>query len=172
MDVNLILFKKDGSQKPFELPSTTTVMGRRSDCDLVIRLKQVSKRHCQIVSDNGTLHVRDLGSRNGTFLNNEKIEEKDAEPGDYLRIGPLTFLLQIDGKPEKVAAPPAQSDKQAKKETPAGEAEEEDFLDFDDLDKEDGPNLGEANLDEALDDEFADLDDNSDDSFLGELEEL
>ena len=36
MDVNLVLFKKDGSQKAFSVASDTTIIGRRHDCDLCI----------------------------------------------------------------------------------------------------------------------------------------
>jgi len=73
MDVNLILFKKDGSQKSFALPSSLTVVGRRHDCDLCIPLMDVSKRHCQLDQNSETLEVRDLGSRNGTFLNGRRV---------------------------------------------------------------------------------------------------
>jgi pSer/pThr/pTyr-binding forkhead associated (FHA) protein len=105
MDVNLVLFKKDGSQKAFSVPGNITIIGRRHDCDLCIPLKPVSRRHCQLYFNDQGLKVRDLGSRNGTYLNNERIEEASAKAGDYLRIGPLTFLLQIDNKPERIVPP-------------------------------------------------------------------
>ncbi len=109
MDVNLILFKKDGSQKAFPLPNNATVIGRRHDCDLRIPLMSVSRRHCQIICNKDTLKVRDLGSRNGTYLNGKRInDETIIQAGDYLKIGPLTFLLQIDGQPKEIV-PPAQA---------------------------------------------------------------
>jgi pSer/pThr/pTyr-binding forkhead associated (FHA) protein len=106
MDVNLILFKKDGSQKAFPLPNNAAVIGRRHDCDLRIPLMSVSRRHCQISYNKDTLKVRDIGSRNGIYLNGKRIDdEATLRAGDYLRIGPLTFLLQIDGQPEKIVPP-------------------------------------------------------------------
>jgi len=105
MDVNLVLFKKDGSQKAFSLPGETTIIGRRHDCDLCIPLSVVSKRHCQLNQNNEAVKIRDLDSRNGTFLNGKRINETTVQAGDYIRIGPLTFLLQIDGKPEKIVPP-------------------------------------------------------------------
>jgi len=180
MDVKLVLFKKNGTQKAFDLPSTSTVVGRRHDCDLWIALKQVSKRHCQLSVDNGSLKVRDLGSRNGTFVNGKKVDQTDAKPGDYLRVGPLTFLLQIDGRPAQIVPPPddilaadAKSPAGAKKptsakkaaakkaapKTPAARANDDDLIDFD----EPGDAQAGGDLDD-LEAEFADLDGEIDDS--------
>ena len=145
MDVNLILFKKDGSQKAFSLPSDTTIIGRRHDCDLCIPLLPVSRRHCQLSQNKEALKIRDLDSRNGTFLNGKRIDEEALKAGDYIKIGPLTFLLQIDGKPEEIVPPQQAKPKPAQKAPPAAKApaEEDSFLE-----------LGES------------------DSFLAELEDL
>lgn len=105
MDANLVLFKKDGSQKAFSLPSSLTVIGRRHDCDLCVPLKVVSRRHCQVTQNNQTLQIRDLDSRGGTFLNGKRISEATIQAGDYVTIGPLTFLLQIDGEPKEITPP-------------------------------------------------------------------
>ena len=99
MHVNLVLFKKDGKYKPFPLPSNITVIGRRHDCDLCIPLTPVSRRHCKLSKNNN------LDSRNGTFLNGKRIKEAPITAGDYIGVGPLTFLLQVDGKPENVSPP-------------------------------------------------------------------
>ena len=125
MDVNLVLFKKDGSQKAFSLSSDTTVIGRRHDCDLCIPLMDVSKRHCELSQNEESLEIRDLDSRNGTFLNGERIKETTVQPGDYIRIGPLTFLLQIDGEPEKIIPPRQAQPKPPAQAAPAAKAPEE-----------------------------------------------
>ncbi len=105
MNVNLVLFKKDGSQKNFSLPSSVTVIGRRHDCDLCIPLMSVSRRHCQLNHNKGILKIRDLGSRNGTYLNGNRINEAVIQAGDSIEVGPVTFVIQIDGQPEDVAQP-------------------------------------------------------------------
>jgi len=105
MHINLVLFTKNGTQKPFPLPSNITVIGRRHDCDLCIPLKPVSRRHCKLSKNNNTLEIRDLDSRNGTFLNGKRIKGASVTAGDYIGVGPLTFLLQVDGKPEKIIPP-------------------------------------------------------------------
>jgi pSer/pThr/pTyr-binding forkhead associated (FHA) protein len=105
MDINLVLLKKNGSHKFFPLPSSVTVIGRRHSCDLCIPLMSVSRRHCQLNYDDGVLKIRDLDSRNGTYLNGKRIDEAVIQAGDSVKIGPLTFILQIDGQPQTIAEP-------------------------------------------------------------------
>ena len=133
MDVNLVLFKKDGSQKSFALPSSITVIGRRHDCDLCIPLDEVSRRHCQLDRNNEILEVRDIDSRNGTYLNGRQVNgETPVKAGDYLQVGPLVFQLQIDGEPEKTTPPQDNAGKAAPDEPILTAADdEEDFLDMD-----------------------------------------
>lgn len=119
MDVNLVLFKKDGSKKNFSLPSNITIVGRRHDCDLCVPLMVVSRRHCQLSQNNEKLKVRDLDSRGGTFLNGKRISEATVQAGDYLTIGPLTFLLQIDGEPKKIVPPQQPGKTTSQKKSPA-----------------------------------------------------
>ena len=150
MHANLVLFTKGGSQRTIPLSSEITIIGRRHDCDLRIPLKPVSRRHCQLSKNNNDLKIRDLESSGGTFLNGKKVNEGVVHAGDYIRIGPLTFQLQIDGKPEKVS-PPVDT---VKKEDPSKEKQT--------------PNQQKSALDSS--DSFADLD--LSDSFIAELDEL
>jgi len=100
MNVSLVLLKKDGSTKAFTLPSTVTSIGRRQDCDFCLPLSMVSRKHCEISIARDQIHVRDLGSRNGTLLNGQRIEETRAKAGDILQIGPVSFVIQVDGLPK------------------------------------------------------------------------
>jgi hypothetical protein len=128
MNASLVLLKKNGAYKAFPLPSAVTVIGRRSDCDLRIPLPMVSRRHCQFSLNKNALELRDLESRGGTFLNDKRVDgQAIVKAGDYLRIGPLIFVCQIDGKPEKIVppkktAPPAPKPKPQK---PAAKALED-----------------------------------------------
>ncbi|MFH1716861.1 MAG: FHA domain-containing protein [Planctomycetota bacterium] len=150
MDVNLILFKKDGSQRTFSLRSDVTSIGRSHDCDLRVPLRVVSRKHCELSQNAEALKVRDLNSRFGTFVNGKRISEAAVRAGDYIRIGPLTFLLQIDGEPKKTV-PPVQA-----KPAPAAKK----------------PPTPKAPADEPSG-SFPGLEiDDSDDSFLAELEDL
>jgi pSer/pThr/pTyr-binding forkhead associated (FHA) protein len=155
MEVNLVLIKKDGSHKAFSMPDNTTVIGRRHDCDLCIPLKTVSRRHCQVNLNEQTVKVRDLDSSGGTYVNGKRIDETTAKAGDYIRVGPLVFVLQIDGRPEKIAPPKPAKPKPAP-EKPAPE--------------EKMPKGKE--LEEELSGSFPELEADDSDSFLAELEDL
>lgn len=105
MDVNLVLFKKDGTNKSFRLPSAVTVIGRRQESDLCIPLMVVSRRHCELNLEKGRLKLRDLGSRNGTYINGQRVDQAEVNPGDKIQIGPITFAVQIDNQPAELSTP-------------------------------------------------------------------
>lgn len=150
MHANLVLFTKNGTQRTIPLSSEITVLGRRHDCDLRIPLKLISRRHCQLSKNNNDLKIRDLNSRCGTYLNGKKITEGVVHAGDYIKIGPLTFQLQIDGKPEKVSPPPTQAKIQPETKSKQTSSQQKPALDSSDS--------------------FADLD--LSDSFITELDNL
>jgi pSer/pThr/pTyr-binding forkhead associated (FHA) protein len=97
----------------------------------------VSRRHCQLNYDGGVLKIRDLESRNGTYLNGKRIDEAVIQAGDSIKIGPLTFVLQIDGQPQTIAEPasPVQSSsRQGAVTEDIVDERLEDFAELDDLD--------------------------------------
>ena len=110
MEVHLVFINKDGTAQPFKLPSAVTCIGRRQDCDMCIPLSLVSRRHCEIYTEFDKLMIRDLKSRNGTFVNGESIDEAALKAGDVLGIGPLKFVVQINGVPNNFEAflPPSE----------------------------------------------------------------
>lgn len=99
MQVVLVLFTAQGERRSFSLPRSTTVIGRKEDCDVRIPLSEVSRKHCRLMADDEVLRVEDLGSSNGTFLNGMRVQEAIVQPGDSLQIGPIVFIVQIDGVP-------------------------------------------------------------------------
>lgn len=134
MNVNLVLFRKNGKQKSFQLPSSVTVIGRHNDCDLHAPLMSVSKRHCQLTCNDGALRIRDLGSRNGTYVNGQRIDETEIKAGDRVKIGPLMFLLQIDGQPENPESGKQAAAKAPRKGVPEDALIDEMLDEFDSLD--------------------------------------
>ena len=135
MDVNLVLLKKNGSHKFFPLPSSVTVIGRRHSCDLCIPLMSVSRRHCQLNCDNKVLKIRDLNSRNGTYLNGKRIDEAVIQAGDSIKIGPLTFVLQIDGQPQTIAEPASSAQSSSRQDAATGDIVDEQLDNFAELDE-------------------------------------
>ena len=93
------MFRSSGDRRSFSVTREITVIGRREDCDLMIPLGEVSRKHCRLVRDGDLLKIEDLGSANGTFLNGQRVQESLLAPGDTIQVGPVVFVLQIDGVP-------------------------------------------------------------------------
>lgn len=99
MRVVMVMFRADGQRRSFSVTRDMTVIGRREDCDLRIPLGDVSRKHCRIIMDGRIMRVEDLGSSNGTFKNGERIQQTEVSAGDTLQVGPVVFVLQVDGTP-------------------------------------------------------------------------
>jgi len=67
-------------------------IGRGRGCTIMLPQALVSRQHCELFENSGKLMVRDLGSLNGTFVNNQKIAEPSAiNSEELLTIGTVTF---------------------------------------------------------------------------------
>jgi len=102
MKVNLVMFTEKGERKDFPLLSTGLLIGRHEQCALRIPLPEVSRRHAEVRVVEGALLLKDLGSANGTFVNNKRISELKLKAGDHLVIGPVVFTVQVDGEPKEI----------------------------------------------------------------------
>ena len=105
MQAKLHLIKGNPQGKTVEIPSGTLMVGRAEESNLIIASTRVSRHHCEIVNDQKQLVIRDKGSGNGTFVNGVTIQEQVLAPGDEVRVGPLTFVVEIDGVRERAARP-------------------------------------------------------------------
>ncbi len=84
-------------QPPLPLRTERVVMGRSRSCDLRLPSGDASRRHAEIVPVTGGYVLRDLGSTNGTFVNSERVDQRQLRPGDRIRIGSNTILFcQVD----------------------------------------------------------------------------
>lgn len=78
------------------IPSPFTI-GRNSNNRLVLKDAFVSKKHCEIIEDEGCFFLKDLDSSNGTIYNGEKLEDiVKLKDGDKISIGNVSFLF-VDG---------------------------------------------------------------------------
>lgn len=102
MDVSLVMFKADKTRREFPVLSKKFVVGRKNTCDLRIPLTSVSRMHCELRIEDGQIKLRDLGSSNGTYHNNTRVQEAVLLAGDELVIGPVVFTVVVDGKPSKI----------------------------------------------------------------------
>jgi pSer/pThr/pTyr-binding forkhead associated (FHA) protein len=82
------------SEIKLRLPCT---VGRGRGSAIVLAHPLVSRQHCELFESDGRLMVRDLGSLNGTFINNQRIAEAaPLPPNELLTIGTVTFRAVYD----------------------------------------------------------------------------
>jgi pSer/pThr/pTyr-binding forkhead associated (FHA) protein len=87
---------------PFDHPFTgdSLVVGRAADADLMLADPFLSRRHSRLFRAGSTVYVEDLGSRNGTLLNGQKVLEPSAiVPGDTVRISGSVLTLLEESPP-------------------------------------------------------------------------
>jgi len=101
-NLSLAMFKSDGTRRDFPLVKDRIVIGRKVNCDLRIPLTAVSRQHCEITVDDGKVHIKDLGSSNGTYHNSVRVQEAHLSAGDELVVGPVVFTLIVDGQPSDI----------------------------------------------------------------------
>ncbi len=77
------------------------VIGRGSDCDLVLDEPEMSRRHAMIEVQSGELFLRDLGSANGTFVNGVQVRDAVLYSGDQLAFDRNRFLIEAPGMPTR-----------------------------------------------------------------------
>ena len=97
----------------FELKSgPPQIVGRAPTSDVPVFDPTISRRHAELITEDRSVRVRDLGSSNGTFLNGSKIDNAVINPGDTITFGKVQFKL--------VSSQPAPNIPAAAKDAPAG----------------------------------------------------
>jgi diguanylate cyclase (GGDEF)-like protein len=76
------------------------VIGRSSKCDIQIDQESISRNHTKIVNTGKSILIRDLGSTNGTYVNDEPIDEYVMRDGDLIKIGRTIFKFLTGGNIE------------------------------------------------------------------------
>lgn len=81
-------------QNQFHTLQAVTIVGRGKDCDLIIDCKTLSRNHAQLKLEPQGVRVVDLGSANGTYLNEIRIQEAVAGNGDRVRFDEHSYTLK------------------------------------------------------------------------------
>jgi pSer/pThr/pTyr-binding forkhead associated (FHA) protein len=104
MDARLNVLSGPGSGETIPVLHGKLLIGREQDCHLRLESGLVSRHHCVLMLDEYTLRVRDLGSRNGTYVNGRRINSGQTVllHGDIVSIASInemTFEIQLAGEP-------------------------------------------------------------------------
>ena len=88
-------------------------IGRSAECDIAIPVEEISRRHALVKPGPSGLQVEDLGSSNGTFINNKRVQSGQLNPGDELRLDQVRLILVAPGleiqQVQQKAAPSAEA---------------------------------------------------------------
>lgn len=96
MDVKLIVLSGKHPGQEIAVQGPEFLVGRAPECKLRPNSDMVSRRHCVISLAEGLATVRDLGSRNGTLVNDQKITgPQELRTGDKIKVGPLEFEVHL-----------------------------------------------------------------------------
>jgi len=96
----------DGTRLSFDLGEGEHVIGASEGCDLPLVATGVSRRQAGLVVADGALTIRDLDSKNGTFVNGRRIDELEVDEGDWIGFGPVVlYVVRVHPDDARVAIP-------------------------------------------------------------------
>ncbi len=87
----LKIYPIEGISQPIELIETGYVFGRDSNCSIALDDDAVSRRHASIECNASEVILRDLGSTNGSFVNEQRVSSCLLKAGDRIRLGKQIF---------------------------------------------------------------------------------
>lgn len=102
--MRLYYFTPDGKQHSVPLGARPVTIGRSAEADIMLLDEQASRAHCDIRLYQGAYYIKDLQSKNGTFVNDQRIELHALSPGEHIRVGRSVFIYEKDNAgPEETA---------------------------------------------------------------------
>ena len=72
---------------------STIIFGRGTNADVTLDSLNISRQHSSISRNNGSFELKDLGSKNGTYVNGKKISSSPITMGDFIQLGPYQIKL-------------------------------------------------------------------------------
>ncbi len=86
--------------KRFNIAEGTFFIGRDEASDIHIDEEEVSRRHCKVTARKNQVMIADLGSTNGTYVNDELVDDRPLADGDLVKVGRAVFKFLTSGNIE------------------------------------------------------------------------
>ncbi len=92
--------------RQYPLQQQRIVLGRHPDCEVVLDVAAVSRQHARLTQDGASFFIEDLGSRNGTFVNDRVIHGRQLlREGDRIKICDVEFAFYSESPSAALAGP-------------------------------------------------------------------
>ena len=105
--MDIIIQSSSERGRKFTIHGTEALIGRGAHCDVCLRDERLSGQHAKLHYKNGSWYVFDLGSRNGTWVNRQRLyQERRLQPSDEVGVGKTVLRFENFGM-ARVAAMPA-----------------------------------------------------------------
>ena len=125
MDMKLKVLEGKNAGQEIPVNGKKFLIGRAEDCHLRPGSELISRHHCAILVEEGYIGVRDFGSKNGTYVNDERVVgERELKAGDRLAIGHLQFEIQVAHRVGAKKQPPVGNVKEAVARTASNAAKD------------------------------------------------
>lgn len=97
-DQGLLVIKRGMTAgSSFLLDKDVTTAGRTPDSDIFLDDVTVSRRHADVLRQDGRFIVKDAGSLNGTYVNRERVDVAELSSGDEVQIGRFKLVFHMGG---------------------------------------------------------------------------
>jgi pSer/pThr/pTyr-binding forkhead associated (FHA) protein len=84
-------------ERRHELNDERVVLGRSRECDITLEDSNVSRRHAEVVREDGSFWIVDLGSTNGIEVNGNRVERAKLEHEDTIVLGQTELTFERTG---------------------------------------------------------------------------
>lgn len=92
--MRLVIIGGTETGRQIEIGAEELFIGRSSGVGLTLEGANVSRRHSRLWLEQGRLHIEDLGSSNGTFVNGKRVTETKLEDGCEVRFGRANYVYR------------------------------------------------------------------------------
>ena len=97
MDVELVVVKGNPRGRTLRFGPGDYLFGRGPECHVRPDSEWVSRQHCLLSVTASAIHLKDLGSTNGTLVNGQRlVGERDLAEGDTIQVGPLALQVHVN----------------------------------------------------------------------------